>query len=359
MEGWAAELQSGRPDAAWDLFLDRYRRLIFAAIRHYAQDYDDVMDVFARVCEALREDDLQRLRTYAAQPDHRARFSTWLVTVVRHLSVDWFRHRDGRRRLSLVAEALPPLRRRIFEHVFLDQRSHIEAYELIHAREAPALSFKEFLGELRATYNAIADGRRGRVLGELGGTPPAEEEPAAASLGDIADTRALLEQAFGALSAEDRVAVELYIVEELPAADVARGSRFESNRLTGALVNGIRFTISLPLAMADNGFRSNLVSGAGSAGIFAQLACRNTFVGNNLQGNAGNIGAFFDGTTGANTLLGNNTVVIDNGGGFDCDGDGVGDRNMIAGPGLVGRGGRPGPPDTLSAVVTRRGIAVR
>ena len=44
------ELQRGRSDAAWDLLLDRYRRLIFAAIRHYAQDYDDVMDVFARVC---------------------------------------------------------------------------------------------------------------------------------------------------------------------------------------------------------------------------------------------------------------------------------------------------------------------
>src|SRR2546428_429347 len=217
-----AELQGGRSDAAWDLFLDRYRRLIFAAIRHYAQDYDDVMDVFARVCEALREGDLQRLRTYAAQPDHRARFSTWLVTVVRHLTVDWFRHRDGRRRLSVVAEGLPPLRRRIFEHVFLDQRRHIEAYELIHAREAPTLSFKEFLGELRATYSAVTDGRRGRVLGELGGTPPAEEAPAAASPNDIADTRALLEQAFGALSAEDRVALELYVVEELPAADVAR-----------------------------------------------------------------------------------------------------------------------------------------
>jgi len=222
MEGWAAELVSGRPDAAWDAFVDRYRRLIFAAIRHYAQDYDDVMDVFARVCEALREDDLRRLRTYVAQPDHRARFSTWLVTVVRHVTVDWFRHRDGRRRLSVVAEGLPPVRRRIFEHVFLDQRSHIEAYELIRAREAPALSFKEFLGELRATYSAVTDGRRGRVLGELSGTPPADVEAAAASPDDIADTRALLERALGALSTEDRVAVELYVVEELPAADVAR-----------------------------------------------------------------------------------------------------------------------------------------
>ena len=38
MEGWEAELSAGRPDGAWDAFLDRYRRLIFAAIRHYAQD---------------------------------------------------------------------------------------------------------------------------------------------------------------------------------------------------------------------------------------------------------------------------------------------------------------------------------
>src|SRR5213593_2981152 len=197
MEDWMAQLQQADPEAAWDLFLNRYRRLIFAAIRHYAQDYDDVMDVFAQVCAALREGDLGRLRTYAAQPDHRARFSTWLVTVVRHLTVDWFRHRDGRRRLSVVAEALPLLRRRIFEYVFLDQLSHIEAYALIHAGEAPALSFREFLGELRATYSAVTDGRRGRVLGELGGTPPTEEAPAASSPDDVAETRARLEHALG------------------------------------------------------------------------------------------------------------------------------------------------------------------
>src|SRR5438046_7924318 len=155
LDPWVAELRRGRTVAAWDLFLDQYRRLIFKAIRHYAQDYDDVMDVFAHVCEALRDADLKRLRSYFDRPSHSARFSTWLVTVVRHLTVDWFRHRDGRRRLSVVAEALPPLRRRIFEHVFLEQRSHIEAYELIHAREAPALSFREFLGEVRAPDSAI------------------------------------------------------------------------------------------------------------------------------------------------------------------------------------------------------------
>lgn len=218
MDDWVAELQGGRPDAAWDRFLERYRRLIFAAIRHYAQDYDDVMDIFARVCEALREDDLRRLRYYTDQPNHQARFSTWLVTVVRHLTVDWFRHRDGRRRISTVADALPPLQRRIFELVFLEHKSHVEAYELIRTSVAPALQFGEFLVQLRATYRTVADGRRGHVLRELGVAPLVEETDSA----DNGEHRLLLTHALDSLGAEDRMAVELHVLSELPADAVAK-----------------------------------------------------------------------------------------------------------------------------------------
>lgn len=221
-EDWVTELQRGQADRAWDLFLTRYRRLLFAAIRHYAQDYDDVMDVFARVCEALREDDLRRLRSYVEAPSHRARFSTWLVTVVRNLTIDWFRERDGRRRLPAAAESLPTLQRRIFEHVFLDGRSHVETYELIRAADQPSLSFRKFQGELRATYRAVTQGRRGRVLRDLGGPPPPEPEPEDASPLDTDEARELVDRVLGALSAEDRVAVQLYVMDELPAEDVAR-----------------------------------------------------------------------------------------------------------------------------------------
>ena len=226
MDDWVAELQRDRSDAAWDLFLDRYRRLIFAAIRHYAQDYDDVMDVFARTCEALRADNLRRLRTWVDQPEHRARFSTWLVTVVRHLTVDWFRHRDGRRRLSVVAEGLPPLRRRIFALVFLDQRSHIEAYEVIHAAEGPALTFREFLSELRATYQAVSTGRRGQVLRDLAHISETIEnlpaEPTGPSATDAAEQSQLMERALEVLAPDDRLIVELYVLEALPAEAVAK-----------------------------------------------------------------------------------------------------------------------------------------
>lgn len=220
MEDWAAELQQRRPEAAWDLFLGRYRRLIFAAIRHYAQDYDDVMDVFARVCEALRENGLHKLRVYIEQTDHRATFSTWLVTVVRHLTVDWFRHRDGRRRLSAVAEVLPPLQRQIFEHVFLHRRSHIETYELLKAAGAVDVPFGRFLAQVAATYRVVTEGRRGTVLRELGAPEPPEAELSETE--ETADQRELLERALATLSPEDRVAVELYVLDELPAESVAK-----------------------------------------------------------------------------------------------------------------------------------------
>ena len=46
------------------------------------------------------------------------------------------------------------------------------------------------------------------------------------------------------------------------------------------------------------------------------------------------MGAIFDAETGANTLVGNQNVVIDNGD-FDCNGDGVADPNIITGRGAV------------------------
>ena len=221
LDAWVVELQRGKSDDAWDLFLDRYRRLIFAAIRHYAQDYDDVMDVFAQVCESLRDADLKRLRSYVEQPSHTARFSTWLVTVVRHLTVDWFRHRDGRRRLSTVAAELPPLRRRIFEFLFINKRSHVESYELLKSSEGLDLTFGQFLAEVSATYRAVAGGRRGRILRELGGPVPpvedAEEERAS-----VSERREELEEALRCLSPEERVAVELFVMEEMPADAVAK-----------------------------------------------------------------------------------------------------------------------------------------
>lgn len=223
VEPWIAPLEAGDPEAAWDLFIERYRRLIFGAIRHYTAERDDVMDVFAHVCEALRKDDFARLRRCAAHVEPTRPFSTWLVVVIHNLTIDWLRHRGGRPRLDALAASLPLLQQRIFAYVFLERRSHVEAYELLRSREGAGLSFGDFLKELSATYRAAGDGRRGRLVAGLA-MPPPPDDPA--HPGDDpavrAEQRALLAAALDALPPDDRLAVQLYVVDGMPAEQVAR-----------------------------------------------------------------------------------------------------------------------------------------
>jgi RNA polymerase sigma factor (sigma-70 family) len=221
MDDWIDALRRGSTEAAWDLFLAQYRRVIFAAIHHYAHDPDDAMDIFAYVSEVLRRDDLRRLRHYIEQPSHRARTSTWLVAVVHHLAIDWFRHRDGRRRLSTIADGLPPLRRRIFEEIYFERRSHIEAYELIRTSIAPDLTFAEFLTELRATHRVAISGPHGRMLRTMiarAADLPAEQAP---RTGETAEQRAILHDAVSSLDTEERRIIDLYVLDERPAVSVA------------------------------------------------------------------------------------------------------------------------------------------
>jgi len=220
-EPWIAPLSTGDPERGWDLFIERYRRLIFGAIRRYTAESDDVMDVFARVCEVLRENDFARLRRCAARWEPHRPLSTFLYTVVHNITIDWFRHRDGRPRLAAVAAAMPPLQQRIFEYVFVDGRSHVEAYELLRSRDAPDLAFGEFLGELSGTYRAVRRGPRGNLAAQLAEPPPptpdAPPDPAVA-----AEQRVMLARALEALPADERLAVQLYVVDEMPAEEVAR-----------------------------------------------------------------------------------------------------------------------------------------
>jgi RNA polymerase sigma factor (sigma-70 family) len=221
MDEWVGELRAGNLDRAWDLFVSQYRRLLFAAIRHHLKDHDDVMDVFASVCEKLRDGDMLRLRSYLDQPSHRARFTTWLVTVVRNLTVDWLRQQHGRWRPAGILDELSPIRRRIFELVFVARHTHLEAYGRICAADPPGPTFREFLREVRATYHAASEQPRGRLFREVF---PGQLEPEAEAVYPKEDSgaRQWLEEAQVTLPPVDRVAIQLYVVDEVPAADIAR-----------------------------------------------------------------------------------------------------------------------------------------
>ncbi len=153
-------------------------------------------------------------------------------------------------------------------------------------------------------------------------------------------TAPIASPAFGAIRVRDgdRMVVAHNTITGPWRNGMATASAFqlliEKNSVGGAREFGLRLSTNAPIPTAGAVIRNNQFTGAGSAGIFARLLCSALFEGNNLNGNAGNTGLIFDVPTGANTVVGNTNVVIDNGA-FDCDGDGVNDPNIIGGKGAV------------------------
>ena len=221
MEDWLSTLNAGRSQEAWDLFIARYRALIVATIRRSIRDRDDVMDLFAIVCQALSADDFSRLRRYSTASPQRASVATWLVIVVRNLTVDWLRREHGRPRVA-VPDSLSPLQREIFSAICVDRCSHVEAYEIVRARMDSALTFSEFLREVRATH--LLAPCPDRLSRRNTGDPPAADlaAPVGPDSLETAESARRIAAALAGQPADLRLAVQLFVIDGLPAAEVAR-----------------------------------------------------------------------------------------------------------------------------------------
>ncbi len=224
---------------AWDLFVERYRRLMLATIHRLVPVADDVVEVFATVCQELVADDCARLRRYSVQSERRASVATWLVIVVRNLTIDWLRRRDGRHRVT-VPGGLTPRQRAIYGALCVEGHSPVEAYELLRGDGGPPPAFHQFLREVR-TLHRVAPcpdaGRFGNRTGVPVGEPAAPPDTAGV---ETAEAARRIAAALGSQPADVRLAVQLFVVDGLPAAEVARavgwaGPKTVYNRVYRAL----------------------------------------------------------------------------------------------------------------------------
>lgn len=218
LEPFLATLHHGAPEDAWDQFVARYRRVIFAVVRRYTTDPDDAMTLFAHVCEGLRARDFARLRKYPVDGSARASFSTWLVTVVRNLIVDWYRARDGRPRMRAPSN-LSPLGKQAFDLVFIGGFSHREARELMAGPDG-AIDEATFARALRDAHAAVMAVAPGSPLRPVATSTFAEQDaddepPDAGAAEQIAAAMATLDE-------HTRLTITLFIAEDMAAEDVAR-----------------------------------------------------------------------------------------------------------------------------------------
>jgi RNA polymerase sigma factor (sigma-70 family) len=220
VDAWRAKLEEGDTNAAWDLFIARYRPLILATIRRTLGSDNDVMEVFADVCGNLSANDLERPKSHRSD-EARGRFTTWLAAVVHNQTIDWVRRRDGRPRL-VPPTGLTPIQEEIFEHVFVRRRTHAETYELVRTRAFAELTFASFLKEVAHTYRAVQRTRSRRAL-QYSAEPRAPGE--SSSHEDAFARKELAERldtALAVLHPDERLAVQLFVVDGMEAAEVAR-----------------------------------------------------------------------------------------------------------------------------------------
>lgn len=215
-------LSTGDVQAAWDRFIETYRPLVLATIRHVISDHEAVMEAFAHVCASLAADDLARLRAFERRQVHTAKFSSWLVVVVRNQTIDWVRKQQGRRRVRM-PNGLNDVEREIFQLVFVHDDSHREAYERMHSGSHPDLSFSQFLKALRRVYH-VRGARATNPLsyeGSAGGSL-IDDAPLIDQILEADELKASITEALGLLQPEDRLAVQLFVIDEMRAAEVAR-----------------------------------------------------------------------------------------------------------------------------------------
>jgi RNA polymerase sigma-70 factor (ECF subfamily) len=88
-------------ERAWATFLSQHSQLFLQVARSLGGDHDVVMDRYAFILEALRQQNCRRLRTF--DPAGGGQLTTWLIIVSRRLCLDHYRQRYGRKRSESAA----------------------------------------------------------------------------------------------------------------------------------------------------------------------------------------------------------------------------------------------------------------
>ena len=139
-------------EEAWETFVAEYSGVILHVCHQVEPGHDAVMDGYTAVLDALRENDCRRLRSYT--PVTGARFTTWLVVVVRRLLLDRRRHRYGRiRGDDAAARNEREVRRRLEDLVVAE----LDADQLPDARGSDADGALRREEQRRAVHAALRE----------------------------------------------------------------------------------------------------------------------------------------------------------------------------------------------------------
>ncbi len=161
-------LLNQRSQKAWEDFLSLYAGLIFGTIQKFVATPDDKMDLFLFICERLVKNDFNKLRKFQKlRGKVSAKFTTWLVLVVRNLCIDWYRQHEGRVRLFKAISSLSAVEQRIFNLIYLQGYSVSETFELLRTDNISQMNVQAFALNLNNIDAALTETNRYKLANKL------------------------------------------------------------------------------------------------------------------------------------------------------------------------------------------------
>jgi RNA polymerase sigma factor (sigma-70 family) len=233
--GLLNELSSGRADAAWARFLERFSPLLLHVARQFAVDNERAADCYLFVCEQLSDNRFRRLLSF--RRDGPAQFSTWLKTVSANLCIDWRRKQEGRIRAPTAIASLTSLEQHVYRLIYVQGATRNECLRVLE-QKFPGLDI-ERISDINARLFARLSPRQRWQVTLRPRNPVSLDEPTAADesyvpsepvdpcegpdwLVDKDQTRLRLEKALSKLEPRKRLLIRLRYQQDLTLEEVAR-----------------------------------------------------------------------------------------------------------------------------------------
>lgn len=235
------QLSSADAGAAWVEFLDRYAQLIINVASQIEFEQDRINECFLFVCEKLNDDGFRRLLKF--NTSGKAKFRTWLGSVVFNLCVDWHRREYGRVRLLPAIAALPAFDQTVY-HLVIEQAMASEACYQKLKTDFPDLSRESVANSLRRIHSILTPRQRWQISVRNRGRKPVGGDPMQGQIEGLPDPSAgpemqaqkqqeleTLKNAISHLPARQRLLLHLRYQEGLSLKKIAQLQKLgDSNR---------------------------------------------------------------------------------------------------------------------------------
>lgn len=245
-------------ELAWEIFLERYSDMMLKYISSRIRHRDDIMQVYASVCDKLSANNFRVIKQY--QGRRNSRLSTWLVAVLNSHCADWYRNRMGRRRYFQCLQKMASLLRLVYRYYYWDRMPYGQIAEQCKCAHLLEEMTPADISSLVAKLNRTMGSKniwKSTVAPRLWLNQPVrfeehlltfEEGGRDVLSGQVPDAdrhfllrevTGILKKAFNGLSAEEREMLQLLYWENRTARNIARHMKFENEFMVYQKRDGI------------------------------------------------------------------------------------------------------------------------